>query len=264
MDLLRPAAPKPASPFNPMDLTGRRVLVTGATSGIGRATALYLARLGATIVASGRDAARLQETLDQLEGEGHAGTIFDMAEIERIKPWLRELTSAAGGFHGVAHCAGIQATMPIQAADPGFVMQALTTNLASSLMLAQAFRLKACHASPASLVFVSSSAALKTAPGNTVYAATKGGIVSATRGLGVELLRDGVRVNCVAPAMVDTPMSDTFRRTLSDAHFQKVVDMHPLGLGRPEDVAAAIAFLIADTSRWITGAIMTVDGGFLA
>ncbi|HTH98105.1 MAG TPA: SDR family oxidoreductase [Stellaceae bacterium] len=264
MELLRPAAPKPASPFNPMDLTGRRMLVTGATSGIGRATALYLARLGATIVVTGRDAGRLQETLDQLEGGGHAGALFDMAEIERIKPWLRELTAAEGGFHGVAHCAGIQATMPIQAADPAFVMKALTTNLASSLMLAQAFRLKACHAGPASLVFVSSSAALRTAPGNTVYAASKGGIVSATKGLGVELLRDGVRVNCVAPAMVDTPMSDTFRRTLSDEHFQKVVDMHPLGLGRPEDVAAAIAFLIADTSRWITGAVMTVDGGFLA
>jgi len=250
--------------FNPMSLAGRSVLVTGATSGIGRATAIYLARLGARIVATGRSADRLAETLDLLEGEGHVGTIFDLGRIDRITPWLKALAAEEGPFHGLAHCAGIQATKPIQLADAAFVHDALMTNLGSALMLAQAFRLKACHAAPASLVFVSSSAALRTAPGNTVYAASKGGIISATRGLGVELLRDGVRVNCVAPAMVDTPMSDQFRKVLSEENFQRVVDLHPLGLGRPEDVAAAIAFLIADTARWITGSVMTVDGGFLA
>lgn len=252
------------TPFNPMNLSGRTILVTGATSGIGRATAIYLSKLGARIVASGRNAERLEAVLAELAGEGHIGRLFDLADLDAIVPWLKALCAETGPLNGIAHCAGVQATRPIQAVKPDFVMDVLTQNLGAALMLAQGFRLKACHGTPASLVYVSSSAALKTAPGNVVYASSKGGIVSAVKGLGVELVRDGVRVNAVAPAMVDTPMSDQFRTILSEENFQRVVDMHPLGLGRPDDVAAAIAFLLADTSRWITGSILNVDGGFLA
>lgn len=250
--------------FNPMSLEGRTILVTGATSGIGKATAIYLSKLGARVVASGRNQERLDETLVALEGEGHIGRLFDLADLDGIVPWMKALCAEIGPLNGIAHCAGVQATRPIQAVKPDFVMDVLTQNLGAALMLAQGFRLKACHGNPASLVYCSSSAALKTAPGNVVYAASKGGIVSAVKGLGVELVRDGVRVNAVAPAMVDTPMSDQFRTILSEENFQRVVDMHPLGLGRPDDVAAAIAFLLADTSRWITGSILSVDGGFLA
>ena len=250
--------------FNPMSLEGRTILVTGAASGIGKATAIYLSKLGARVVASGRNSARLDETLAALEGTDHIGRLFDLADLDAIVPWLKALCAEIGPLNGIAHCAGVQATRPIQAVKPDFVMDVLTQNLGAALMLAQGFRLKACHGSPASLVYCSSSAALKTAPGNVVYAASKGGIVSAVKGLGVELVRDGVRVNAVAPAMVDTPMSDQFRTILSEENFQRVVDMHPLGLGQPDDVAAAIAFLLADTSRWITGSILSVDGGFLA
>ncbi len=250
--------------FNPMSLEGRTILVTGASSGIGKATAIYLSKLGARVVASGRNSDRLDETLAALAGEGHIGRLFDLADLDAIVPWLKALCAEIGPLNGIALCAGIQATKPIQAINPVFVMDVLTQNLGAALMLAQGFRLKACHGAPASLVYCSSSAALRTAPGNVVYAASKGGIVSAVKGLGVELVRDGVRVNAVAPAMVDTPMSDQFRTILSEDNFKRVVDMHPLGLGRPDDVAAAIAFLLADTSRWITGSILSVDGGFLA
>jgi len=250
--------------FNPMDLTGRTILVTGATSGIGKATAVYLSKLGARVVASGRNQERLDEVLGLLDGEGHVGRLFDLSQLDQIVPWMKALCTELGPLNGIAHCAGVQATRPIQAINPQFVTDVLTQNLGASLMLAQGFRLKACHGTPASLVYVSSSAALKTAPGNVVYASSKGGIISAVKGLGVELVRDGVRVNAVAPAMVDTPMSDQFRAILSEDNFKRVVDMHPLGLGRPDDVAAAIAFLLADTGRWITGSVLCVDGGFLA
>lgn len=264
-EILTPSVTKPVDAvFNPLSLSGRTIMVTGATSGIGQATAIYLSRLGARLIVTGRNLSRLQATLDALSGEGHQGYLFDLAAIENIVPWMKTVCAQTGPLNGLAHCAGVQATRPIQAVKPDFIQDVLTQNLAASLMLAQAFRLKACHAAGASLVYVSSSAALKTAPGNVVYAASKGGIISAVKGLGVELVRDGVRVNAVAPAMIDTPMSDQFRALLSEENFQRVIDLHPLGLGQPDDVAAAIAFLLADTSRWITGSILTVDGGFLA
>jgi len=264
MTLLHPTTPAAAQAFNPLDMTGRTVLVTGASSGIGEATAIYLARLGARIVGSGRDEGRLQAVLDRLPGEGHVGTIYDFTQLDGIAAWLKSVCAETGPLHGMVHCAGVQTTKPLQMVDADFIAEMLSANLTSALMLCHAFRTKPCHHRGASIVLVSSSSALKCAPGNVVYAASKGGIISATRGLGVELIRDGIRVNAVAPALIDTPMADRFRSVLSEENFQRVVDMHPLGLGQPDDVAAAIAFLLADTSRWITGSILTVDGGLLA
>lgn len=250
--------------FNPMSLKGRNVLVTGATSGIGKATAIYLSRLGARVIATGRDPERLKQTMSLLVGTGHESKLFDLSQLDQIVPWMKALCADYGKLNGIAHCAGVQATRPIQSVSPEFINDLLMQNLGASLMLAQAFRLKACRGTPASLVFVSSSAALKTAPGNVVYAASKGGLISAVKTLGVEMVRDQIRVNAVAPAMVDTPMAENFRNILSEDNFQRVIDMHPLGFGKPDDVAAAIAFMIADTSSWITGTVMSVDGGFLA
>ena len=250
--------------FNPMSMVGRTIMVTGASSGIGRATAIYASRLGARLVICGRNSDRLSAVLAELHGSNHVAKIFDFAQVDQIVSWLKSVCAEVGPLNGLAHCAAVQATRPIQAIDTKFVTEVLTQNLGAALVLAQAFRLKACHAPQASLVYVSSSAALRTAPGNVVYAASKGGIVSAVKGLGVELVRDGVRVNAVAPAMVDTPMSAQFREVLSEENFQKVIAMHPLGFGRSEDVAASINFLLADTARWITGSVLCVDGGFLA
>ena len=256
---------QPDSPdFNPMSLAGRTILVTGASSGIGRATAIYASRLGARLVICGRNQERLDTVMGELHGKGHTQQMFDFAQHDQIAPWLKSVCAQVGPLNGLAHCAAVQATRPIQAINSQFVNEVLSQNLGAALMLAQAFRLKACHAPGASLVYVSSSAALRTAPGNVVYAASKGGIVSAVKGLGVELVRDGLRVNAVAPAMVDTPMSAQFREILSEENFQKVIAMHPLGFGQPDDVAAAINFLLADTARWITGSVLCVDGGFLA
>jgi NAD(P)-dependent dehydrogenase (short-subunit alcohol dehydrogenase family) len=250
--------------FNPMSLVGRTIMVTGASSGIGRATAIYASRLGARLIICGRNSDRLLSVLSELHGSGHVIKAFDFAQIDQIVPWMKSVCLEVGPLNGLAHCAAIQATRPIKTIDPEFVTDILLLNLGASLMLAQAFRLKACHTNLASLVYVSSSAALRNAPGNVVYAASKGGIVSAVKGLGVELVRDGVRVNAVAPALVDTPMVKKFREILSEENFHKAIAMYPLGLGKPEDVAASINFLLADTSKWITGSVLCVDGGFLA
>ena len=163
--------------FNPMSMVGKTVMVTGASSGIGRATAIYASRLGARVVICGRNTERLFAVLAQMHGSGHLMQVFDFSKLDAIVPWLKSVCAEVGPLHGLAHCAAVQATRPIQAINADFVEEILSQNLGAALMLAQGFRLKACHAPQASLVYVSSSAALRTAPGNVVYAASKGGII---------------------------------------------------------------------------------------
>lgn len=250
--------------FNPMDLTGRAVLVTGASSGIGRATAVLCARLGARVTASGRDGGRLAETVALLEGDGHRAEPFDLTDLDGVPGWMRRLTADQGPFDGVAHCAGVQETRPIRSFDAGFFERVAGANLGGALALAKAFRQRGCHAEKASLVLVSSIAARIGTPGNVVYAATKGGIEAAVRGLALELLRDGVRVNGVVPALVETEMVRRAMDRLTPDQFAAMVARQPMGLGQPEDVAMSIAFLLSDASRWTTGAMLPVDGGALA
>lgn len=247
-----------------VDLTGRHVLVTGASAGIGRATALLAARLGARVTINGRDAGRLAETLALLPGEGHRVAAFDLSDSDAIPGWVKAQAEAGGPIAGLAHCAGVQIGKPVRAVDRAFFDSILHANLLSALALARGLRQKGCHAEPAALVLVSSVAAEIGQPGNVVYSAAKGGLVSATRGLAMEFLRDGIRVNCVAPAMVETEMMERFRRTTTADQFEAIRAAHPMGFGRPEDVASAIAFLLSEASGWINGVMLPVDGGYLA
>lgn len=249
---------------NPMDMSGRSVLVTGASSGIGQAVARLMAGLGARVAVSGRDSDRIAATLAALPGEGHHAAPFDLSDLAAIPAWIKALAGVMGPLSAIAHCAAVQETRPIRGFDVDFFTETLRTNLGSALALAQGFRVRGCHAATASLVLVASTTAIKGAAGNVVYAASKGGVLAATRSLALELVRDGIRVNAVLPGLVDTPMADRFRALVPAEHFERVVDLHPLGLGRPEDIAHAVGFLAADTARWITGTTLTVDGGLLA
>lgn len=239
------------------------VLVTGASSGIGRATAEVLSRLGARVTLGGRNLSRLTEVLAGLSGSGHAIAACDLAESDAIPDYIRQVVAASGPLHGLAHCAGIQETRAIRQFDQDFFDRVLHTNLASTLALARGVRQRGCHAANGALVFVASIAAYVGQPGNAVYAASKGGVIAATRTLAMELVRDGLRVNAVAPALVETPLSARFRSTTTTEQYEAIITRHPLGIGQPEDVAHAIAFLLSPASRWITGVVLPVDGGHL-
>ncbi|TWA87430.1 NAD(P)-dependent dehydrogenase (short-subunit alcohol dehydrogenase family) [Azospirillum brasilense] len=246
------------------DLSGRHVLVTGASSGIGRATAATAASLGARVTLNGRDEGRLSETLARLDGHGHRIAAFDLSDVDSIPGWVKLQAAEAGPIDGLAHCAGVQIGKPVRSVDQAFFDTILHANLLSALALARGLRQKGCHADRAALVLVSSVAAEIGQPGNVVYSAAKGGLVSATRGLAMEFLRDGIRVNCVAPAMVETEMMERFRQTTTAEQFEAIRAAHPMGFGKPEDVASAIAFLLSDAARWINGVTLPVDGGYLA
>ena len=249
----------PAYAFN-----GRRILVTGASAGIGRASAVTLAGLGARVIANGRNEARLAETLAALPGAGHAAAPFDLTDGDQIPAWIKGLATD-GALGGIAHCAGTQSSKPVRGVDMAYFDQVMRANLLSALALARGLRQKGCcDAVGGAMVLVSSVAAFIGQPGNVVYSASKGGLVSAARGLAMEMLRDKIRVNCVAPAMVETEMMERFRQTTTAEQFERIRDAHPMGFGQPEDVAAAVAFLLSDAARWINGVCLPVDGGYLA
>ncbi|HRJ61491.1 MAG TPA: SDR family oxidoreductase [Azospirillaceae bacterium] len=244
---------------------GRRVLVTGASAGIGRACAIALAGLGARVVVNGRNEGRLAETLAALPGDGHGAAPFDLTDCDQIPGWIKVLATDGGPLAGVAHCAGTQSSKPVRSVDTAYFDQVMRANLLSALALARGLRQKGCcAASGGAMVLVSSVAAFIGQPGNVVYSASKGALVSAARGLAMELLRDNIRVNCVAPAMVETEMMERFRQTTTAEQFARIREAHPMGFGKPEDVAAAVAFLLSDAARWINGVCLPVDGGYLA
>lgn len=244
-------------------LFGQRILVTGASSGIGLATAEWASQLGARVVMVGRDEARLQRAIGSLVGEGHTALVRD---IESWEPDA-DLRSVAedGRFTGIVHSAGILDTTPVRYTKTEAIHRTLRVNLASALVLARAFRQKTVRADRASMVFVSSVMGLTGEAARVAYSAAKGGLIASSRSLAIELAREGIRVNCVAPGVVaGTAMSEKYLESVPEEGRNALVAAHPLGLGRAEDVAAAICFLLAPAARWVTGTTLVCDGGYTA
>lgn len=249
---------------NPMDLAGSTVLVTGASGGIGRETAVLLSSLNARLILTGRNRERLEQTLSCLSGEGHRIEPFDLARTEQIPQWLRSLTAEAGPLRGLVHAAGQQLTSPIRFAAVQSMEELFRTNLLSAIMLVRGFCQKNCHAAEGGIVFVSSVMGLVGKRDISAYGATKAALIGLAKSLAVELARDRIRVNCVAPAFVQTEMLAGVRELLSPEQFEALEKAHPLGFGTTRDGANAIAFLLAGTGRWITGSVLVVDGGYSA
>ena len=236
-----------------VDLTNKSILVTGASSGIGRSLSVLAASLGAKLVLTGRNEERLEETRSQLAGDGHiciAGDLGDRAAIAGLAKTKMSL-------NGFVHCAGISKPVPLRLASDGVIDQTFNTNLISMIFLLRDL-LKANRLEiGASIVCVSSIASLTGTQGTVLYSSSKAALMGAVRPLAVELSRKKMRVNSVAPAVVKTEIWTADQ----EVWLQKQGENYPLGLGEAIDVANAAAFLLSDAAAYMTGTEVVLDGG---
>ena len=249
---------------NPFELDKYKVLVTGGSSGIGRETAILLSELGCTVVITARRSDRLESTLGQMRPGAHTAELFDLTNLEAIPEWVRTLANRHGPFDAIIHAAGVRTTSPLRVLSVEAFQQTFRINVDSAMMLAKGFRQKGCHKDSSGLVFLSSAAALVGSSAISAYAASKAALIGLAKSLAIELAREGIRVNCIAPGVVESEMTEEIRRTLSEEQFCTLVAQHPLGLGSTRDVACAAAYLISGAGRWITGHTLVIDGGFSA
>jgi NAD(P)-dependent dehydrogenase (short-subunit alcohol dehydrogenase family) len=177
---------------------------------------------------------------------------------------IKSLATELGPISGLAHCAGVQSIRPLRLLTASEFESMLRINVTAAMMLAKGFRQKGTHAPNGAIVLVSSVMGIVGAPGRSAYCASKGALITLTRSLALELAAEGIRVNCVAPGFVRTPLMDQTEAIIGTEQLRLVEKMHPLGFGEPLDVANSIAFLLGDASRWITGSTITVDGGYTA
>ena len=249
---------------HPLSMTGKHVVVTGAGSGIGRATAILLSELDASLVLVGRDSAKLARTKDMLLGGKATIEAFDFSDTDAIVDWLRLAACRTQKFHGLVHCAGIQSFNPLRTLTVKAMERLFRVNTFSAAMLLKAMQYPDCGADHASVVLVSSTAAIRATPANGAYGASKAALLSFVRTFAMELVDRHIRLNAVVPALVDTEMVRDVRSLMTVDAFSALEGQHPMGIGRPEDVAYTIAFLLSDAARWITGVAVPVDGGVSA
>lgn len=242
--------------YNPFSLEGKTILITGASSGIGRQTAIECSKMGATLVIAGRNQDRLNDTLTSLEGEGHLMFVGDLTEDSTMMALMEQLPPLNGAFF----CAGVSDTTPVKFIDEEKIERVFSINIKSPMLLTKWLVKKKKIQSEASLVYMSSYGAEAVTPGLGIYAASKGAVNSFMRTVATELSARKIRANSIMPMMVKTELIDTLG-SLSKEDVEKDEAKYPLGYGKPDDVAFAAIYLLSDASKWITGSIIKMDGG---
>lgn len=246
--------------MNPLDFSGCAYLVTGASSGIGRETCLYLARLGARVGLIGRDKARLDETLASMDGHGHLTYSIDLAIVDDIPEHIRKIAADLGPISGLVHCAALNDAQPLRSWKSELHEKLMQINVTAGLALAKGFRHSKVRAPNASIVLMSSISGIIGTPSIVDYSASKGAIIGITRTLAVELARDDIRVNAIAAGLVNSGMGVRLNN-FTEEQLAEIEKSYPLGIGEGIDIANSIIFLLSPMSRWITGSVLMVDGG---
>ena len=245
-----------SEPFNPFSLAGKRILVTGASSGIGRCIAILCSRMHSEVVLNGRNVGRLEETLDQMEPGNHIVVSADLTDDAQ----RGEIVSQMPFLDGIVYCAGVMELKPAKFIVGDDIDKVMRTNFEAPVLLQAELQRAAKIKKNASIVFIASRAFEAPSVGNSIYSASKGAIVSYAKCLSLELAPRKTRVNCICPGMVWTELLN--QGTMEEANLKKAEDNYPLKrFGTPDDVANLCVFLLSDASSWMTGSVIDITGG---
>jgi NAD(P)-dependent dehydrogenase (short-subunit alcohol dehydrogenase family) len=244
-------------------LKDKTILVTGASSGIGRAISIYSSKRGATVILVGRDSKRLMETLGLLDGENNGYYSYDLNNIVGMKDFVSLIVKKHGKLDGLVHAAGIESTIPFKVLNANSVMDMFNINVFSGIELTRLFTSKKnFNIAGGSIVFLSSVMGSLGEKGKVAYCGSKAAIKHMVKPLALELSNKKIRVNSISPGVVFTEMTEKLFATISEESIQEIKKKHPLGLGESKDIAELAVFLLSKTSKWITGTDIIIDGGF--
>lgn len=244
--------------YNPFSLEGKTILVTGASSGIGRATAIECSKMGATVILTARNEERLNETLSMMEGEGHTVIPADLCIEEEVK----QLVSVVPPIDGVAYIAGIGSTDLVKFYNKEKLQNVFGANVVSCVSLNTLLIKKKKINNKASLVFMSSIASKNYAPANGIYSMSKSAIEVYAKQCALELMPKQIRSNAILPGMINTPLIDEACVNSFPATYQEDISKYIRGeYGKPKDVALMVVYLLSDASAFVTGSSFVIDGG---
>ncbi len=250
--------------FSNEALKGRRILVTGASSGIGAHAVKFFSCLGAHVILVGRSTRKLDFISSQLSDKSSLVKVVDLSVPDILYHEIKKIPSEWLPLDGVFHAAGHELVKPIRLIKSSDFDSLMSVSVQAALSIGRAASSKGVMSDGGSLVFMSSVAAITGTSGLSLYSASKGAIESMTRSLAVELSSKSIRVNSITAGAVETPMHQRLLGGMPKNAAQYYLERHPLGFGHPSDISNAAAFLISDASRWMTGACIILDGGYSA
>jgi len=250
---------------NLFDLKNKNIFITGASSGIGRQCAITFSKFGANVILVARNKERLEQTFNKLNKGNHIFIVQDITEYDKLEEIINFSVGKIGKISGFVHSAGIDKLMPFKLIEPDIYKEMFDVNMISGFELARIIsKKKYINKEGASFVFISSIMGILGQIGKIAYCSSKGALISGAKAMALELVKKNIKVNCILPGVVETEMSKQVLSNLSEGSREEILNMHPLGLGKPDDIAYACAFLLSDASRWITGTNLIVDGGYSA
>jgi len=242
---------------NPFNLAGKFILITGASSGIGRGIAVACAGMGAKVILTARNEARLNETLSLCEGEYHCYICADLTKAEDRARLVAQLPQ----LDGFVQCAGIGSRVPCKGLEGEDIATVMQPNMEAPMLLQSALLTEKKLSKDASIVYITSSAATMPAVGNAVYSASKAALIAYAKCLAQELASRKIRVNCISPTMV---MTDLALVGATQEQLNEAEKAYPLGrYGRPEDIGNLAVYLLSNASEWMTGSNIEITGGAL-
>ncbi len=244
--------------YNPFTLKDKTIVVTGASSGIGKSTAIECSKMGANIVITGRNKQRLEETYGQLTGNKHIMIVADFNVSQEIENLIAQIPVV----NGIVHSAGLIQNIPFQFASKAKLDEIFNVNFFTPMEITrQALRSKKI-ADNSSIVFISSiSGVFCSAVASSIYSASKGAINGLVKGMALDLAPKGIRVNCINPGTIETNIFNS--GIITDKQLEIEKKKYPLRrFGKPNEIAFSTIYLLSDASSWMTGSNLLIDGGF--